>query len=299
MQLYKKTIDFKESITLCVSGDLGFECFSYINSQSCNIVAVFTDKESIHIINLAKHNDIPLFVGNPREGKGKEFLISKIIGILFSINYLYIIDSEMLQLPWIYAVNFHGSILPKYRGRTPHVWAIINGEEEVGITAHIMEDNCDTGDIILQYRLPINRNTDTGATILEKYKETYPLLISEICTQISTNKIVLTPQDHSKATCFGRRTPADGIINWNWFKERIFSWVQAQAHPYPGAFTFYNGEKVTIDRVDFEDFSYSNDTPNGYILKGGKQPLIKVPNGIIKIAKNRSFITFKDNDILQ
>ena len=299
MQLYKKNIDFKEPITLCVSGNLGFECFNYIYGRNCNIVAVFTDKKSAHIIDLAKCHDIPLFIGNPRGGKGKEFLTSKAIGILFSVNYLYIIDSEMLQLSWTYAINLHGSLLPKYRGRTPHVWAIINGEEEVGITAHIMEDSCDTGNIVSQYKLPVDRDTDTGATILEKYKEIYPLLISEICAQISTNKIVLTPQDHSKATYFGKRTAADGIIDWNWFKERIFSWVQAQAHPYPGAFTFYNGEKITIDRVDFEDSSYSSDIPNGFILKGGKQPLIKVPNGVIKITKNRSQVTFNDNDIIQ
>lgn len=66
---------------------------------------------------------------------------------ILSINYLFILGTEIIQRAKKYAINFNGSLLPRYRGRTPHVWAIINGESETGITAHLMNDLCDDGDM--------------------------------------------------------------------------------------------------------------------------------------------------------
>jgi methionyl-tRNA formyltransferase len=95
--------------------------------------------------------------------------------LILSINYLFLLDEEMIsKLPL--AINIHGSLLPKYRGRTPHVWSIINGETKTGVTAHIIDADCDTGDIVKQIVVPIEKD-DTGATILEKYEKIYPELL--------------------------------------------------------------------------------------------------------------------------
>lgn len=288
-----------KSIVLCVSGNLGHICLKNMINESMMIAAVFTDSKSAEIINLSEEFKIPAFVGNPREKRGYHYLIENKIKteILFSINYLFIIDEEMLSLPWKHAINFHGSLLPKYRGRTPHVWAIINGEKEVGVTAHEINKYCDEGDIILQHKIYLQKN-DTGATVLKKYESVYPKMIKKICIQIDRNKIFKTPQDHSKATYFGKRTPEDGLISWDWFKERIFSWVQALSYPYPGAFTYYNGQKIIIDKIIFTNDAFTNDMPNGFIIKGGLTPVIKVPNGAIKIIKKRDQISFDKNKIL-
>ena len=173
----------------------------------------------------------------------------------FSIIYLYIIEADLLNLINGYAVNFHGSLLPKYRGRTPHVWAIINGEREAGITVHLMNENCDDGDIVKQVVVPIG-DDDTGGIILDKYKELYHRLVCQVVEDIEKGAVSGRVQDVSKATYFGKRTPNDGKINWDWQKERIRNWVRAQASSYPRAFACLDGKKITINKIKFSDLGF-------------------------------------------
>ena len=93
-------------------------------------------------------------------------------------------------------------------------------------------------------------------------------------------------QDESLATYFGKRTPEDGEINWNWQKERIMNWVRAQAYPYPGAFTWLYDQKVIIDRVDEDNFGFQQIMQNGMILTDN--PIrVKTPNGVLRIIELR------------
>lgn len=273
-------------IGLLVSGNLGETVLKHLLKSTCELVFVFTDKNSNSIIEICNEKKIALFIGNPRSERCTDFIKDKPIDILISVNYLFIIEKELINHPEILAFNIHGSLLPKYRGRTPHVWAIINNEKETGVTAHLIDEKCDTGDIIYQVKIPIESN-DTGATLLEKYKNSYVPIIDKVLGSITTSKIVKTiPQNNDIASFFGKRTPEDGQINWNWQRERIRNWVRAQAYPYPGAFTLIDGEKVVIDEVKFSDLGFTSDMPNGLILQ--KEPLIvKSPNGSIEITRIR------------
>jgi methionyl-tRNA formyltransferase len=279
------------------SGNLGYICITE-KLNILNPVFVATDKFSEGIIELCEIKKIPLFVGNPRKGRLHAFLIEHNIevDVLFSINYLFIIEKDIIDSSR-YCINFHGSLLPKYRGRTPHVWSIINGEKETGISAHLIDEGCDTGDIILQKKVLIEEE-DTGASILEKYSEIYPGMIEEIISKLGGNQLEITTQNHRKATFFGKRTPEDGEINWEWSKERIRNWVRAQAAPYPGAFTYYNSEKITIDNIEFTDDGFDYSTVNGTILSTSPL-LIKTTNGVIIVKEVREKnIAFKNNDRL-
>ena len=282
---------------------IGFLCSGSLGLNTLNAIYhfikpqfIFTDKNSLNIIEFAKNSSIPIFIGNPRNVESSKFLEDFQTDIIFSINYLFIVNQNILKHPLKFAINFHGSLLPKYRGRTPHVWAIINGEKETGVTAHIMEDGCDTGDIVLQKTIPIEKN-QTGATILEIYKESYPEMISTILTKIKKNELNLTKQDHEKATYFGKRTPEDGRIDWNWQKERIYNWVRAQAYPYPGAFAYIDSQKITIDKIQYSDFGFNYEMPNGIILQKTPHVLVKTPNGVVKLLSIREWgnIKFSDN----
>jgi len=285
-------------IALLISDELGLIVFNKLLGSKVIIEAVFTDFNSKPIIDLAKKKEIPVFIGNPRRGKAANFISNISIEVLLSVNYLFIIEKDLIKWPDKYAINIHGALLPKYRGRTPHVWAIINNEKLTGITAHLMNEGCDTGNICYQMKVPINKN-DTGASILKKFHKLYPKLILEIFSKIQTNNLKLVKQDETKATFFGKRTPDDGQINWGWQKERIYNWIRAQAHPYPGAFTFYNDKKIIIDKVEFDDFGYSYEVENGNILS--INPLrIKTPNGVLKVTSFReSKVEFKRNSIFK
>jgi len=275
-------------IGILASGIFGYKIVSNLMRQIKTPAFIASDRNSEQIIKFANQNDVLTFIGNPRGGKIvnfiKEFEIE--IDLILSINYLFLLDEELIDfLPL--SINVHGSLLPKYRGRTPHVWAIINGELQTGITAHIIDPGCDTGDIVKQLVVPIDKN-DTGATILKKYEEIYPKLLLSVIEEVNSEKLKRVKQDDSKATYFGVRTPDDGLINWNWQKERIRNWVRAQAHPYPGAFSLLNEKKVIIDEVNYSEVGFSDKKENGTILDVKENPIIKCSNGAIELTQVRN-----------
>jgi methionyl-tRNA formyltransferase len=271
---------------LLVSGGLGVEVLKQIKNLH-EIVFVFTDNQSNEIIDFASQYALPCFIGNPRNSKTSEFVQDKGIDVLLSVNYLYIIDYQLIGLPSRLAFNIHGSLLPKYRGRTPHVWAIINNELETGITAHVIDQGCDTGAILEQRRVSIGPQ-DTGSLILEKYKELYFPLVQEVLNKIELGTYTLTKQDELLATYFGKRSQSDGQINWNWQKERIRNWVRAQAFPYPGAFSYLHGKKLIIDELVFSERGFHFDQPNGQIISVNPI-LVKTPNGVVQLKQVRLF----------
>ncbi|MCZ2481744.1 methionyl-tRNA formyltransferase [Aquirufa nivalisilvae] len=271
---------------LLVSGGLGAEILIKIG-EIHDIVFVFTDRLSSEIQDYANLHSIPIFVGNPRNESTSTFIKDKSIDVLVSVNYLYIIDNQLIGHPSKFAINIHGSLLPKYRGRTPHVWAIINNESETGITAHVIDEGCDTGPILEQIQVRIE-SEDTGNLILEKYKKLYFPILKDVLTKIESGSYQLTQQDDSLATYFGKRTPEDGQINWNWQRERIRNWVRAQAFPYPGAFCYLNGKKLIIDELVFVERGFHFDQPNGQIVSVNPI-LVKTPNGVVQLKQVRPF----------
>lgn len=285
---------------ICVSGSLGLTVLQRLVTLAITIKCVLTDRHSDDIINYCEEWKLPVFVGNPRNGKAVRWLNENKIEFenLISINYLFILEPDVLSKVARFAVNFHGSLLPKYRGRTPHVWAIINGEKESGVTAHLMNADCDDGDIVRQVVVPIGEE-DTGAFILEKYKALYPGLVIQVVEDIESGRVECRKQDINKATYFGKRTPNDGRINWNWQKERVRNWVRAQANPYPGAFTFLNGKKIIINKIEYSDMGFQDTMENGLIVAiiDGK-PFVKTQNGVVMLVDFETEAVIKLNDIL-
>ena len=275
------------NLALFVSGGLGFKVLDHLMESKHSIKCVYTDSNSNEIIDTANDNHLPIFIGNPRNERALRFIDAHTIDIILSINYLFLIERSLFSKAEL-AVNIHGSLLPKYRGRTPHVWAIINNESKTGVTAHLIDDGCDTGDIIKQKEVVINNN-DRGADILEKFNKLYIPLVDEILIDFERGSITPIPQNNKNATFFGKRTPDDGRINWGWQKERIRNWVRAQAYPYPGAFTYYQGldEKVIIDEVVFSDKGFNETDRNGLIVS--LNPIcVKTPNGVLEIRNIRN-----------
>ncbi len=268
-----------------VSGNLGLELLCHLDHLH-DLSFVMTDKKSTKIIEFCSSKDIDIFIGNPRTKKVEDFILNKKIETLISVNYLFLIEQNLINLPSKIAFNVHGSLLPKYRGRTPHVWSIINNEHVTGITAHLIDEGCDTGDIIEQVEVKIDYN-DTGNDILNKFKSLYSVIIDKVLNQVENDSLNLRAQNNESATYFGKRVPDEGQIIWSWQKERIRNWVRALAFPYPGAFTFFDGVKIIIDEVEFVDFGFNYDTPNGTILSINPL-LVKTPNGVIELKKIRT-----------
>ena len=269
------------------SGNLGFDTLKKILSKTdFQVKFIATDYKSETIIRLASEHNIPCFKGNPRNGRAYNFIKKIEVDVIISINYLFLIEEDLINHPNKLIFNIHGSLLPKYRGRTPHVWAIINGEKETGITAHIIDQNCDTGDILKQIRIPIEHD-DTGGVILEKYAKQYFPIIKSVISDIRFGKIKPIKQISTEASYFGKRTPEDGLIDWNSSSEDIRNWVRAQAFPYPGAFTYYNEDKIIIDKVSKVDY-LDEDVPFGKIVSIKPEIIVKSKNGFLKLDEIRT-----------
>lgn len=284
------------NLGILTSGNLGMDTLVKIISNY-NVSFVLTDSSSKSIIKLCVEKQIPCFKGNPRNGKGYTFIKNISVDVIVSINYLFLIESDIIQHPDKISFNIHGSLLPKYRGRTPHVWAIINNEKETGITAHIINEGCDTGPILDSIVIPIKKK-DTGNDLLNKFKSNYFGLLQNVLNKIEKENLNPKLQEESKATYFGIRRPDDGRINWNWQKERIINWVRAQAFPYPGAYFILNNQKIIIDEIQENSNGFRFDTDNGTILEINPKIIVKTPNGAIEINKIRNNFSIKIGDKL-
>lgn len=175
--------------------------------------------------------------------------------VIFSFYYRTIIKSEILSIPQYGALNLHGSLLPKYRGRVPINWAIINGEKETGVTLHYMTAGVDAGDIVDQERFEIG-DTDTARSVFDKACTAAATLLKRALPLVLENKAPRRKQDETKATYFGARTPADGQIDWTQSCTSVHNLVRAVTRPYPGAFSFLGGRKCffwTVAPVVRED----------------------------------------------
>ncbi|MCP9236759.1 methionyl-tRNA formyltransferase [Lewinella sp. JB7] len=271
------------TITLLVSGALGQTCLEQILSTH-RVNFVFTDRGSASIIQTCRDRNIGCFVGNPRGGRARSVLSAAGCEVLLSINYLFLVDEDIIGLPSLYAINLHGSLLPRYRGRTPHVWAVINGETVAGVTAHLMAPEMDAGDIVAQREVPITDQM-TGADVLSEYQRIYPILLGELLERIARGQIHPVVQDERLATYFPKRTPADGAINWAWSRERVRNWIRAQAAPYPGAFFTFAGKQWTVHRSVPDPLGFRHENPDGQVLKVGESYIVvKLTNGALRIG---------------
>ena len=195
---------------------------------------------------LAFENYLPVY--QPRDPNDPAFLeVMRRLepDFLFSCYYRHLLKKPWLSLPRLGALNLHGSLLPRYRGRCPVNWVLIHGETETGVTLHYMEEKPDKGDIVAQARVAIQPE-DTALTLFARMtvaagrlmQETYPLLRAGGAPRL--------PQDQSQASYFGGRKPSDGLISWDKDALSVYNLVRAVTHPYPGAFTYLRGKKLFI-----------------------------------------------------
>jgi UDP-4-amino-4-deoxy-L-arabinose formyltransferase/UDP-glucuronic acid dehydrogenase (UDP-4-keto-hexauronic acid decarboxylating) len=214
------------------------------------IIAVFTHRDHPQetiwfdsVAELAAEHRIPIFA--PKD-INHPLWVEKIKelspDILFSFYYRQLIQREILDIPKAGCLNLHGSLLPKYRGRVPINWVLVNGEQETGVTLHYMTPRADDGDIVAQKKIAIN-DDDTALTLHRKAAQVSEELLDEILPYIKKGTAPRTPQDHRLATYFGGRRPADGEIQWFKTAREVRNLVRAVTKPFPGAFSFIGERK--------------------------------------------------------
>ena len=167
---------------------------------------------------------------------------------LFSFYYRRMLGRPLLALPHRGALNVHGSLLPKYRGRAPVNWAVLAGERETGATLHYMAAKPDAGDIVAQTAIPILPD-DTAREVFDKVTVAAEITLDRALPGLLTGTAPRMPQDLARGSYFGGRRPEDGVIDWMRDATTIHNLVRAVAPPYPGAFTAVGGVPARILRT--------------------------------------------------
>jgi methionyl-tRNA formyltransferase len=167
---------------------------------------------------------------------------------LFSFYCRWMLSDGILARARRGALNMHGSLLPRYRGRAPLNWAILNGETETGATLHYMTSRADAGDIVDQLAVPILID-DTAADVMKKVTVAAEVVLVRSLPGLVSGQAPRLPQRILPGEYFGRRSPEDGRIDWSWPAARIHNLVRAVAPPFPGAFGLIEGQRWEIHRT--------------------------------------------------
>lgn len=177
-----------------------------------------------------------------------------------------LVCKEILDIPRLGTIGFHSSLLPKYRGRAPVNWAIIMGEKETGITMFYLTTDADDGDIIAQKSFPILFNDDCN-TVYKKSASAGAKLIKEYLPKILNDTVEKIHNPSANFPAYPKRTPNDGLIDFNRSALDIYNFVRALTKPYPGAYYYDdNGNKVIVWKIEIV-FDKSRLKQNDIVLK--------------------------------
>jgi methionyl-tRNA formyltransferase len=257
--------------------EVGVRCVRELLAQGVKVPLLFThtDDPNEHqwfgsVLELAR--EYAIHAVTPESPNTPEWLglgAAEKPDFVFSFYYRYMLDRKWLQLPGCGALNMHGSLLPKYRGRAPVHWAIIQGETETGASLHYMLEKPDAGALIDQQPVAILENDDAlqvsvkvAAAAEQVLRRSLPALIA--------GTAAARPLDLSQGTYFGRRRPEDGRINWRLSARSVHDLVRAVAPPFPGAFTDIGGVRLGVHQtqVDRQPVQFAGQAPCLYAAEG-------------------------------
>jgi methionyl-tRNA formyltransferase len=239
--------------------DVGVNCLKALIAAGIQIDLVITHQDDPNenvwfgsVAKLCEDKKIPYITPNANQLIDLVPQIQKLApDYLFSFYYRHMIPAELLACAKIAALNMHGSLLPKYRGRAPVNWAILHGETETGATLHVMEVKPDAGDIVGQSAVSIGPD-ETATEVFGKVSQAAVTVMNQVLPELVQGRIPRKPNNLAQGSYFGGRKPADGQILWNQTAQQVHNLVRAVAPPYPGAFTDWQGQRRIVARTSLK-----------------------------------------------
>ena len=165
---------------------------------------------------------------------------------IFVVGWSQLVRSDFIAVAPGAVFGMHPTLLPRHRGRAAIPWAILSGLAKTGVTLfEIVDPSADSGPIVGHVEVPIGEE-ETATTLYERIADAHVELVREYVPQLVRGTAPRVPQDERRASAWPKRTPADGIIDWETRAPYLYDWVRAQTRPYPGAFTYLGDEKVVV-----------------------------------------------------
>ena len=199
--------------------------------------------------------------------------------LIITIAYAQLIPELILNIPKYGCLNLHASLLPKYRGSAIIQAAILNGDEQTGITIMKMDKGLDTGPLLAQLAVKIS-SEDTAGALYERLSEISADFLMDTIKQYLAGKIIPVPQDASQASYAKELTKSDGLIDWTKPAENLVRFIRAMS-PWPMAWTWWQGKKIKIIATQLEPIEINSYKPgktfkynNGLAVQSGRNALI-------------------------
>ena len=271
--------------------NVGYRCLNVLLAHGVDVKLVVTHrdnpKETIwfeSVQKLAELHGIPTITpDNPNVPEVVEQIRALQPDFFFSFYYREMLKAPLLAIPKRGALNMHGSLLPKYRGRVPVNWAIIRAETETGATLHYMTEKPDDGDIVAQQAVPILPN-DTAHDVFLKVTVAAEMALNDVLPALLAGTAKAVKQDLSKGAYFGGRKAEDGIIDWSQSAQEIHNLVRAVAPPYPGAMTQVMGKSMRILQALVSKCTAAGKEHPAFYVKEGKAYAI-CGSGVLRVVR--------------
>lgn len=165
--------------------------------------------------------------------------------VMVANNWRTRLPEELFGIPVYGTVNLHDSLLPEFTGFSPVIWSLISGASHTGLTAHLMDAELDTGDILVQRAVEITP-TSTGTSLVLATLDLVPEVLEEALDGLEFGSGVAVPQDLARRSFFHKRSERDGLVNWDWPAVDIERLVRALSDPYPNAYTYFRGQRLRL-----------------------------------------------------
>ncbi len=231
----------------------------------------------------AKELGIPVY--QPERVKDNEELRGKLLSInpdlIVVAAYGKILPEWLLNIPKYGTINVHASLLPRYRGASPIQWALLNGEEETGVTIMKVIPELDAGDIISQRRVKIERE-DNAKTLHDKLAEVGAELLVETIPLYVSGKLKPVPQNEEEATYCPQIKKEMGEIDWTRSSREIFNQIRAFT-PWPSAYTTFRGKRVKILKAEPVEGSGKP----GEVIEAGRELIVATGKGALRVERLR------------
>ena len=222
---------------------------------------------------LARANGIEVFLAKRPNSELIDRVAALAPDVMVANNWRTRLPEELIAIPAHGVLNLHDSLLPKFTGFSPVIWSLISGASHTGLTAHLMDAELDTGDVLVQRAVEITP-TSTGTSLVLDTLDLVPEVLEIALDQLEFGTATPVPQDLRERTFFHKRSERDGVIDWAWPAADIERFVRALSDPYPNAYTYFRGERLRVIASHVSRCTYGGTPGRVFIEEDGGMVIV-------------------------
>ncbi|MDG4666644.1 methionyl-tRNA formyltransferase [Mycobacterium sp. 236(2023)] len=222
---------------------------------------------------LAREENIEVFLAKRPTPELADRVAALAPDVMVANNWRTKLPKDLFGIPRYGTVNLHDSLLPKFTGFSPVIWSLISGASHTGLTAHLMDDELDTGAVLVQRAVEITPES-TGTSLVFDTLDLVPDVLEEALDGLEFGTAEPVAQDLAERTFFHKRSDGDSLVNWDWPAADIDRFVRALSDPYPNAYTYFRGEKLRLIKAHVSECCYGGTPGRVFIEEGGGMVIV-------------------------